>query len=176
MLTNLTKERILEIKRITENLVSKSLSQIAKEKNISVIYWDLSNVSWWLSWAITKGWDWSYSIYINSLEPEKRQRFTLAHELWHFYLHKDKLDSDEVIADKKWQSYLYRLEEYNNLNDEQIQMEMEANEFAWSLLMPEEKFLELKWKFTIPQLSQIFNVSETAIWVRLYNLTEREYE
>ena len=164
-------DKKLEIKAKAEKLLNKSLSQIAKENNIKVLNWDLSGI--WdtpLSWAIVKNNEWWYNLYINISESEKRRRFTFAHELWHFFLHKDILDTQNLIYDEV-NEYLYRGTEYDCVPPERRKMEEEANEFAWCLLMPEEKFLELYKEFTIPQLSNIFNVSEKAISVRAYNLT-----
>lgn len=63
-----------------------------------------------------------------------RRRFTIAHELGHLFLHLDYLKSDEELTEPKNYEdsvryrYGYSIEEY------------EANEFAASLLMPEDEF------------------------------------
>jgi hypothetical protein len=42
--------------------------------------------------------------------------------------------------------------------------------------MPKNKILEFKEKYSIKEMSEIFNVSESAITVRIYNLTVRDYD
>jgi Zn-dependent peptidase ImmA (M78 family) len=46
-----------------------------------------------------------YSIYINSSDPPRRQRFTLAHEIDHFVRHRDLL-GDGLIDDGMYRSKL----------------------------------------------------------------------
>lgn len=174
----LTNEKINEIKQIIRdnNLTKKSLWQIAEENNITIKIWDLDNIKdkISLSWAIIKDWENNYTIYVNENDIEFRQRFTIAHELWHYFLHKEELDNLSIISDKKESQYLYRDSDFDCVPDEIKWMEEEANEFAWNLLMPEEKFLELYKEYTIPQLSQIFSVSERAISTRFYYLSKRD--
>lgn len=174
----LSLERINEIKKIIKdnNLINKSLMQIAEENNIIIKNWKLDNLTddnVSLSGAIFKAEENKYAIFINENDSEYRQRFTIAHELWHFFLHKDILDKVDTIIDRKESQYLYRNTDFEEINEETRWMEEEANEFAWNLLMPEEKFLELYKKYTIPQLSQIFSVSERAISTRFYYLSKR---
>ena len=59
---------------------------------------------------------------------EGRRRFTIAHELGHYFLHFS--DNDKEFKD----SVFYRSLEYNN-------EEIEANEFAANLLMPEYEYV-----------------------------------
>lgn len=118
-----------------------SLNKIAKDNWIELIFWDLSWV-WtsYISWAIkyVKDKD-KYFIYINSKDYKNRQKFTLAHELWHFFLHSELLKNKWVISDTP---VLFRWDFYW-LKDEEIKIELEANKFAWCLLMPEYRVREL---------------------------------
>lgn len=96
-----------------------------------------------------------FVILLNKDDPDNRQRFTLAHELGHYFLHKEILKSDEVHVDT-----LYRI------SNEQ---EKEVDYFAGALLMNE---LLLKKIYTttttsISELAQLFQVSESAMTVRL---------
>ncbi len=94
-------------------------------------------------------------ILVNDDEPYLRQRFTLAHELGHIYLH----DNDEEFVD-------YRKDAPRTLK------EYEADEFAGCLLMPENIFA-IKWKESngeYQKLSNYFGVSEAAIGMRAYRL------
>lgn len=79
----------------------------------------------------------SFVITINPNVFSKRQRFSVAHELGHLFLHMGYL-----INPQKWEktneycdSVYYR----NGYNTE----ELEANEFAGCLLMPAEEFLKV---------------------------------
>ncbi|MET3645951.1 ImmA/IrrE family metallo-endopeptidase [Phyllobacterium ifriqiyense] len=104
--------------------------------------------------------DGKYIIRVNRHETKERQRFTLAHEIGHFLLHKDKIGdgiSDDV---------LYRSELSNSL-------EAEANRIAADILMPRqviEKILSLNNKLDddqIKDLARKFKVSPAAMEIRL---------
>ena len=99
-----------------------------------------------------------WCIFVNKFENERRQRFTIAHELGHFVLHKDKsITSKDII--------FFRDE---NTNIE----EQEANNFASELLMPERKIREyIKEGYnTISLLADKFCLSTPAVRYRLYKL------
>ena len=66
-------------------------------------------------------------ITIKHHHDEKRRRFAIAHTLGHYFLHFS--DDDKEFKD----SVFYRNLDYNN-------EEVEANEFAFNLLMPEEEY------------------------------------
>lgn len=170
----ITKERIEEIQTIIKdnNLYDKSLNQIARENDIEVIFADLSTISDVpLSWSIGN-FDWIYKIYIDSNSWVKRQYFTLAHELWHFFLHNHLLGNNSIIEDKKDEKYLFRPSIYSNTIPEMKGIEEEANEFAWMLLMPESTVRELVnvIGISIPILAGYFKVSSAAMKYRLYKL------
>lgn len=92
-------------------------------------------------------------IIVNEKESLQRRVFSLAHELGHFVLHHPK--------DKT----MFRIDQVDNqLSNE----ETEANYFAASLLVPEEK---LKWALTqsrdISLIARFFGVSESVISNRI---------
>lgn len=108
-------------------------------------------------------------ISYNKKEGKERQRFTVAHELGHYFLHSDE---KPLFVDKK-PKILFR----NSASSSgEIHQEREANAFAASLLMPRkliEKELESLPEETIDiikSLSKIFKVSEQAMSFRLSNL------
>lgn len=103
-----------------------------------------------------------YQITLNKYHSELRRRFTLAHELAHFYLHKEYLNQHKKIED----NILFRKQLNNN------QMEKEANEFAAELLMPKNEFeKEIKnGNNTIEKLSFCFQVSYAAVKYRAFKL------
>lgn len=67
-----------------------------------------------------------FAIKVNRHESKMRQRFTIAHEIGHFALHRDRIGNG--IRD----TILYRSKLSNSL-------EAEANRFAATLLMPISK-------------------------------------
>lgn len=103
-------------------------------------------------------------------ESKVRQRFTMAHELGHFMLHKD----GELFVDKGFKT-MYRPS--SNTPSDQWQ-EWEANEFAACLLMPqnllEEEFKKLEVDYEddswIKKLADDFQVSLSAMSIRLSRL------
>lgn len=167
-----TPKRKKEIKEIVRTLQDKSLSDIAKENEIQVYTLDLNDVSWDnISWAIFKSDDGKYKIYINSSDTPNRQRFTLAHELGHYYLHKNTLEELNGMIDKQ-SPYLFRSTDiYDQLTTDKRIMEEEANLFAAELLMPEEKVRKI-WKHNddVKELAKFFWVSLSAMSFRLENL------
>lgn len=102
-----------------------------------------------------------FVIKVNRHEVKHRQRFTIAHEIGHFMLHRDRIGSG--IRD----TILYR----SKLSSA---MEAEANRFAAGLLMPFDKVrgkfneLELRRdKESARELAQVFGVSNDAMEIRL---------
>jgi Zn-dependent peptidase ImmA (M78 family) len=98
-----------------------------------------------------------FVIFVDQDEPAVRQRFTAAHELGHFILHK------EAVGHKNEDNYLLRSEGMSN------RQEAEANKFAASLLMPFDLIeAAMKSGITTPKdLARHFKVSEIAMSIRL---------
>lgn len=95
---------------------------------------------------------------INAKHHKNRQRFTMAHELGHFIMHKDK---NALFEDTTF----FR-------GAESTAIEYAANEFASSLLMPESEIKRLL-KEGIRELgilSEKFKVSPSAMKYRLESL------
>lgn len=102
-----------------------------------------------------------YKIIINKHKPSYRQRFTLAHEVSHFLLHRDLIGSG--ITD----NVLYR----SRLSDS---TEAEANRLASDILMPVERVKQARSDLGMPRLADAvsplashFGVSEEAMRIRL---------
>lgn len=98
-----------------------------------------------------------FIILVDQDEPAYRQRFTAAHELGHFVLHKDS------IGDRVEDNYLLRSEGMSN------RQEAEANKFAAALLMPMD-LIESEMEAgntTVSGLANKFQVSPTAMSIRL---------
>jgi len=98
-----------------------------------------------------------FVIFVDDSEAPVRQRFTAAHEIGHFVLHRDR------IGDGVQDNYLLRSEGFSS------RMEVEANRFAADLLMPFpliNKFIAEGVR-DVPALAKRFLVSEIAMAIRL---------
>ena len=102
-----------------------------------------------------------YLIKINRHDPSRRQRFTAAHELAHYLLHRDQIGNG--IED----DVLYR----SALSDRR---EAEANRLAADILMPDDLVQEslktaqtLKVEDVIGYMADRLEVSEAAMKIRL---------
>ena len=75
-----------------------------------------------------------YKISIQRKDHYYRKRFTMAHELGHFILHKDKIGAG--LDDTKMYNAMYRMGDGVSGKEE-----MEANKYAAITLMPEDMVL-----------------------------------
>ena len=98
-----------------------------------------------------------FSIYVNANHSKKRRRFTIAHEIAHYILHRDLIEGDALVDDSLYRSGLSNA------------VEASANRLAAEILMP--------WRLidraifggiaTVPTLAEQFNVSTSAMAIRL---------
>jgi Zn-dependent peptidase ImmA (M78 family) len=103
-------------------------------------------------------------IGVNSSESSARQRFTIAHELGHFFLHPNK-DAFVDYRDNKNRAM-------------RTPREKQANMFAAALLMPRQSLMKDVQSISdegfseddITTLAQRYGVSEDAMRFRLINL------
>ncbi len=104
-------------------------------------------------------------IRVNRHESRERQRFTIAHELAHFFLHLELIESSpEGIKD----NVLYR-------SGAPEQIEFEANRLAAEIVMPikqvrdvlSKRFNGIITDETVEALAEIFQVSKAAMEIRL---------
>lgn len=115
----------------------------------------------------------NWKIYVRTQDGSRRKRFTVAHEIGHFlsYQHGGRsrayIDEHGAILDK---AIMMRVSTPST--DPQIwEMEMEANELAGEMLMPEADVRSyVQEGKSIEQLADQFGVSESAVTVRLLNL------
>ena len=108
-------------------------------------------------------------IGINSMHPRVRQRFSIAHELGHLTLHEPafQIDQHAFVA--------LRGPKSSSATDP---MEIEANQFAAALLMPEDLVAESvaalgedpDVQVAVAMLARRFDVSEQAMLIRLTSL------
>lgn len=108
----------------------------------------------------------SFVILVNSLKPQVRKHFTLAHELGHYFLHKDIVKKEEFVVTGETDTNLFRLD-----NAVYSKIETEANIFAASLIMPKslvyKAWEELK---DVSKCANVFKVSVSAMSIRLEQL------
>jgi len=98
------------------------------------------------------------NISYNDSEPEKRKRFTIAHELGHYVNGDNNVPRDTNLS---FDRYNYDIREVN------------ANRFAAELLMPDNVVIHLinfKFVHSIEKLAKYFAVSTGAMHYRLVNL------
>jgi len=114
----------------------------------------------------------------NQFESRVRRRFTIAHELGHFILHKDR---SAVFLDKQFRVHF---RSQNSKQSEDVQeMEQEANAFAAAILMPESLIkkqlkdidFDLGSEEATKYLARIFDVSSQAMSYRLAKLGLFDY-
>ena len=114
----------------------------------------------------------SATVFVNETHSELRQRFTIAHEIGHYVLHK----GEKSFVDGTRTQLLLR-----SNTGVKNQMETEANAFGAALLMPEpllrkeyEKYIlenpNASQDKIIMTLSDVFNVSFQSMGYRLTNL------
>lgn len=138
--------------------------EIAQDLNINIVYPEVEDANF--SGAIRKE-DGKVTIFVNKADNPKRQLFTIAHELGHFFLHNNDIEKGIV-------SYRHAAL-YEKYSPEERTREEEANHFAAELLMPQRIFIQfynqMRSNITkedlIKKLAEIFEVNEEAIKVRM---------
>lgn len=112
----------------------------------------------------------TFSILINISKPETRQHFALGHALGHYFLHADIIRKSEGIVDGE--SELANAAYRRHFDDKDAErIEVEANNFAASLLMPTD-LVRRAWEATesIEKCAVIFKVSVVSMSIRLTQL------
>lgn len=89
----------------------------------------------------------SWVVGVNSLHHPNRQRFTIAHEIGHYLLHRDHAPFEDGL--------LFR-------NDTRDAREREANQFAALVLMPEAEFRAALSREGLEGAARRFKVSKQA--------------
>ena len=112
--------------------------------------------------------DGKYTIRVNSLEARQRQRFTAAHELAHYLLHREMLVKQGRLA-----------RHADSLYDEHAQKnvavpfnphhEVEANKLAAEIIMPRQEIERLydPTKDNFEEVAKQLGVSKSALVIRL---------
>lgn len=156
-------------KDILERYLSEypvKLGQLANALGVSI---KIASMNTGVSGQIMRE-DGHYLIRVNRHEARERQRFTIAHELAHFFLHKSVIDSSpDGIKD----NVLYR-------SGAPERIEFEANRLAADIVMPmhlvekvlREEFDGVVTEATIESLAARFQVSKAAMEIRLSTFAE----
>lgn len=112
--------------------------------------------------------DGKFEITVNSSNSVNRQRFTAAHELGHFVLHRHLLGNG--VSDNTAYRSVSGSECYNS--NITARHETEANMFAASVLMPTHAVIScwMEGMRDVSELSSKFGVSSAAMGIRLRSL------
>ncbi len=110
----------------------------------------------------------AYTITVNHSHSDTRKRFTVAHEIGHYMLHRSLIG--EGIDD----SIAYRSESGGKYHNTKIgpRQETQANKFAASLLMPTSQIRTHHATFRgdgrsgLQSMAELFNVSEASMRIR----------
>lgn len=103
-------------------------------------------------------------ILLDEASHPHRKRFSIAHELGHHFLH---LETDGEMIDRD--TNFFRVNGYGSDETAQERLkEIEANQFAAALLMP-ERLIRQSWQDrpSISKLARLFQVSEEAMGYRI---------
>ena len=142
-----------DIKIIKDNQKScpVRITAITEEYGIDVYN---SSMSRNISGAIIKEGD-KYVIYVNDKHPKNRQRFTIAHEIAHYILHKEKI-GDNLTDNAMNRSKLSNV------------FERQANILASEILMPVNFVMQfIEENKSVSEMASLFKVSEGAMRIRL---------
>lgn len=127
----------------------------------------------YLEYAPTCGSPSKYRVVVNRAASIERQRFTIAHEIAHFLLHRDKGE------------FTFRVETRHRSDDPFIylepkdkQEEIEAFNFARALLLPPNQFTPAYYRLegNVAQLSKLFVVSQEVVKIRVRQLKLQKNE
>lgn len=114
----------------------------------------------------------SSRILAAKLDSPYHLRFTIAHELGHYFLHlmEDNAIKDGEVRDRLINIFLEREPAAGPISED-LMREIEANWFAIELLMPME-FIREEWNRnpSLTSLARMFGVTEDAIGYRVADL------
>lgn len=166
------KEMAKEIqKKYNSNKIAVDVKKIAKKLGIDVVYKDFPKNDEISGLVKRAGKNNRPVIAINKTHTSGRKNFTLAHEIGHFVLHSTR----PLHIDSNANFIFFR--NYNSSDATHLK-EIQANQFAAELLMPEEKILEEtknnknlrnleKISKEIEKLAKKYEVSKEAMTIRI---------
>jgi IrrE N-terminal-like domain len=139
------------------------VSEIARELGIKVKRIPLgSSIAGQFIRDSRRGGPSGFVAFINSDDSVTRQKFTLAHEIAHFVLHRDLIE-DRVIDDTMYRSGL------------SSHLEAQANQLAADIIMPVRLVRKALRDTDDPkELAKMFQVSKQAMKIRLAGMKGAE--
>jgi hypothetical protein len=143
------------IRRYT-NKAPVNIVGLAQALGITVRQADIGENSGEIFRDLARGGFSGFCIVVNAAHPKVRKRFTVAHELGHFLMHRDRI-TNRLIDDRMYRSRLDSTKE------------TEANQRAADLLMPRKLIGELRLAGikSVEELASRFEVSTQAMKNRL---------
>lgn len=145
-----------EARKLVEMFSSPSIPvvEVAERNGVNVVFSDMGKFAEAVAGLLDFN---AKRIYVNKADPPSRQRFTIAHELGHWILHKEafRFDPDAYPVLPRFQ----HVEESNAF-------EQEANAFASELLVPEHLLKQVR-DAPVTVLASVFDVSRTMMEFRL---------
>ncbi|MCU6765593.1 ImmA/IrrE family metallo-endopeptidase [Blautia ammoniilytica] len=139
----------MRIKRRVEQIVRKYRTrdpfEMIKGMNVILVYYPLEGVHGFYQYFQRNN-----IIYLDERLSKNEQRFVLAHELGHMFLHKK---ANAIFMDTRTQ-----------FNTDKF--ELEANTFAIDLLLPDSLLEEYK-EFTVEQISRLTGYHKKLIELRV---------
>ncbi len=143
-----------------DNVCSVDIVQLASALGLKVYSKLLENSSGYIKFEDNG----NNNIYVNELDSKSRRRFTIAHEIGHYLLHRNLIQRNNGT--------LYRGN--NGINRDII--EIQANRCAAALLMPRQMVMQYYQQLSgsyfekLLALTSMFNVSIEAMDIRLSTL------
>ncbi|MBR5709943.1 MAG: ImmA/IrrE family metallo-endopeptidase [Thermoguttaceae bacterium] len=143
---NIVYQSLFQLPEIQRSEIQRSEIQRSDKNNISGI--------------LFRNFDGSWTISVNENHHINRQRFTIAHELGHYFLHRHE---GSVFTDEIFFRSMYFG------NEKKQKMEWQANEFAATILMPRQEIVKLisNGIVDIESLARTFQVSTLAMRFQL---------
>lgn len=130
------------------------VTEIAENSGVNVVFTDMGKFSDKVAGFVDFN---KHRIYVNMADRPQRQRFTIAHELGHWLLHRSAFE-----ANPKLYPVLPRFQSVERSNA----FEQEANAFAAELLVPERLLKQVSGAPAVA-LAEVFNVSRSMMENRL---------
>lgn len=153
----------------TRRMINSLAEDILSVYNISIPIQDINEIVEKLGGTIQRETSFSdgavekdgegFRIILSPFQDEKRERFTIAHELGHLFLHMGYRTNEEL-----WEKQ--RNNVYHRIGSSE--KEYQANEFAAAFLMPANKYLKVLNNIAVgnmvdtSKIAEYFNVSVEA--------------
>lgn len=145
-----------EARKLAEIYSSPSIPvvEVAEQNGVNVVFQDMGKYAESVAGLLDFN---ARRIYVNKADPVARQRFTIAHELGHWVLHRNAF-----LADPEAYPVLPRFQRVEDSNA----FEQEANAFASELLVPRHLLRQVR-SAPVSALASVFDVSREMMENRL---------